>query len=136
MSYLWGTLSEGIDYRDGRGRTVVIVGVGYLALNDRMNAVESAYDHVFGYGAGWEYAIQVPTIRKIRQAMGRVVRSPEDYGARILLDGRFLTDSKQRFGKFAVFDVFPPAERNEFVDMDPEKVKYSLMNFFMDNEGQ
>jgi DNA excision repair protein ERCC-2 len=68
--------------------------------------------------------------------MGRVVRSPEDYGARILLDGRFLTDSKQRFGKFAVFDVFPPAERNEFVDMDPEKVKYSLMNFFMDNEGQ
>ncbi|UGV40279.1 ATP-dependent DNA helicase [Methanococcoides orientis] len=136
MSYLWGTLSEGIDYRDGRGRTVIIVGVGYPALNDRMNAVESAYDHVFGYGAGWEYAIQVPTIRKIRQAMGRVVRSPEDYGARILLDGRFLTDSKQRFGKFAVFDVFPPAESKEFVDVDPEKVKYSLMNFFMDNEGQ
>ena len=41
VSYLWGTLSEGIDYRDGRGRTVIIVGVGYPALNDRMNAVES-----------------------------------------------------------------------------------------------
>lgn len=136
LSYLWGTLSEGIDYRDGRGRTVIIVGVGYPALNDRMNAVESAYDHVFGYGAGWEFAIQVPTIRKIRQAMGRVVRSPTDYGARILLDGRFLTDSKKRFGKFSVFEVFPPAERSEFVDVDPEKVKYSLMNFFMDNEEQ
>ena len=96
VSYLWGTLSEGVDYRDGRGRTVIIVGVGYPALNDRMNAVESAYDHVFEYGAGWDYAIQIPTIRKIRQARGWVVRSPDDYGVRILLDGRFLTDSKKR----------------------------------------
>ena len=122
-----------MDYRDGRGRTVIIVGVGYPALNDRMNAVESAYDHVFEYGAGWDYAIQIPTIRKIRQAMGRVVRSPDDYGVRILLDGRFLTDSKKRYGKFSVFNVFPEDERAEFVDVEPAKVKYSLMNFFMDN---
>ncbi len=133
VSYLWGTLSEGVDYRDGRGRTVIIVGVGYPALNDRMNAVESAYDHVFEYGAGWDYAIQIPTIRKIRQAMGRVVRSPDDYGVRILLDGRFMTNSKKKFGKFSVFGVFPEDERAEFVDVEAERVKYSLMNFFMDN---
>ncbi|WP_406660177.1 ATP-dependent DNA helicase [Methanolobus sp. ZRKC3] len=133
VSYLWGTLSEGIDYRDGRGRTVIIVGVGYPALNDRMNAVESAYDHVFGYGAGWDYAVQVPTIRKIRQAMGRVVRSPNDHGVRILLDGRFSTESPKKLGKFSVFNIFPPEEREEFIDVAPEKVKYSLMNFFQDN---
>lgn len=133
LSYIWGTLSEGLDYREGRGRTVIIVGVGYPALNDRMNAVESAYDSVFGYGAGWDYAVQIPTIRKIRQAMGRVVRSPTDYGARILIDGRFLTESPQKFGKFAVYPVFPEDERKEFIDVEPEKIKYSLMNFFMDN---
>ncbi|MDW7731491.1 MAG: ATP-dependent DNA helicase [Methanolobus sp.] len=133
ISYLWGTLSEGIDYRDGRGRTVIIVGVGYPALNDRMNAVESAYDHTFGYGAGWEYAVQVPTVRKIRQAMGRVVRSPMDYGVRILVDGRFLTDAPGKFGKFSVFEAFPPEEREEFIDVEPDRVKYSLMNFFQDN---
>lgn len=133
VSYLWGTLSEGIDYRDGRGRTVIIVGVGYPALNDRMNAVESAYDHTFGYGAGWEYAVQVPTIRKIRQAMGRVVRSPVDYGVRILVDGRFTTSAPKKFGKFSVFEIFPPEEREEFIDVEPQKVKYSLMNFFQDN---
>jgi DNA excision repair protein ERCC-2 len=133
VSYLWGTLSEGIDYRDGRGRTVIIVGVGYPALNDRMNAVESAYDHTFGYGAGWEFAVQVPTIRKIRQAMGRVVRSPVDYGVRILLDGRFTTEAPKKFGKFSVFEMFPDDEREEFIDVVPEKVKYSLMNFFQDN---
>ena len=133
ISYIWGTLSEGVDYRDGRGRTVIIVGVGYPALNDRMNAVESAYDHVFGYGAGWEYAVQVPSIRKIRQAMGRVVRSPADFGARILLDGRFLNNSPELFGKFSVFNSFPEDERKEIVDVEPAKVKYSLMNFFMEN---
>ncbi|TGC11145.1 ATP-dependent DNA helicase [Methanolobus halotolerans] len=133
ISYLWGTLSEGIDYRDGRGRTVIIVGVGYPALNDRMHAVESAYDHVFGYGSGWEYAVQVPTIRKVRQAMGRVVRSPMDYGVRILLDGRFLTDAPGKFGKFSVFKAFPPGEREEFIDVEPDRVKYSLINFFQDN---
>jgi DNA excision repair protein ERCC-2 len=133
VSYLWGTLSEGIDYRDGRGRTVIVVGVGYPALNDRMNAVESAYDHMFSYGAGWDFAVQIPTIRKIRQAMGRVVRSPADYGVRILLDGRFLTDAPRKFGKFSVFEVFPPEEREEFINVEPEKVKYSLLNFFQDN---
>ncbi len=135
VSYLWGTLSEGIDYRDGRGRTVIVVGVGYPALNDRTNAVESAYDHMFGYGAGWDYAVQIPTIRKIRQAMGRVVRSPTDYGVRILLDGRFLTEAPKKFGKFSVFGVFPPDERDEFVDVEPERVKYSLKNFFQDMQS-
>ncbi len=134
ISYLWGTLSEGIDYSDGRGRTVIIVGVGYPALNDRMNAVESAYDHMFGYGSGWDYAVQIPTIRKIRQAMGRVVRSPNDHGVRILLDGRFSSSAPGKLGKFSVFEIFPPEERKEFIDVQPDKVKYSLMNFFQDNQ--
>lgn len=133
FSYLWGTLSEGVDFRDGRGRTVIVVGVGYPALNDRMNAVESAYDHIYGYGSGWDYAVQIPTIRKIRQAMGRVVRSPSDYGVRILVDGRFLINSSLKYGKFAVFELFPSDEKKDFIDVQPEKIKYSLDNFFMDN---
>ena len=32
-----------------------------------------------------------------------------------------------------MFNVFPEDERAEFVDFEPAKVKYSLMNFFMDN---
>lgn len=36
ITYLWGTLSEGVDFRDSRGRTVIVVGVGYPALNDRI----------------------------------------------------------------------------------------------------
>ena len=134
ISYMWGTLTEGVDYNNGRGRTVVIVGVGYPALNDRIRAVEAAYDSEFGNG--WDYAIQIPTIRKVRQALGRVVRSPDDYGARILLDERYTASSVKRLGKYSVFNIFPEEERNEIIDVTPERVKYSLMNFFNDIKKQ
>jgi DNA excision repair protein ERCC-2 len=131
FSYLWGTLTEGVDYKDGRGRAVVIVGIGYPALNDRMRAIEAAYEHEFP-GKGWDYAIQIPTIRKVRQAMGRVIRSPTDYGARILLDGRYTSASLMRLKKYSVFHAFPAGDRDEIIDVEPDNVKFSLMNFFND----
>jgi DNA excision repair protein ERCC-2 len=130
VTYLWGTLSEGVDFRDKRGRTVIVVGVGYPALNDRIKAVESAYDTVFGCGEGWEFAVQVPTIRKVRQAMGRVVRSPEDYGVRILLDSRYQGSQMRKLGKFSVFEYFPPEERREFIDASPRDVGSLVEEFF------
>lgn len=130
FTYLWGTLSEGVDFRENRGRTVVVVGVGYPALNDRIKAVESAYDAVFGCGDGWDYAVQVPTIRRARQAMGRVVRSPEDFGARILLDARYQKDSSKKLGKFSVFSFFPEEERREFTDVKPGEMRALLDGFF------
>ncbi|MCQ1534625.1 ATP-dependent DNA helicase [Methanosarcina sp. KYL-1] len=130
ITYLWGTLSEGVDFRDKRGRTVVVVGVGYPALNDRLKAVESAYDTVFGCGEGWEFAVQAPTIRKVRQAMGRVVRSPQDFGVRILLDARYQGSQMRKLGKFSVFGYFPEEERKEFLDVTPGEVGRLVESFF------
>jgi DNA excision repair protein ERCC-2 len=130
VSYIFGTLSEGVDYRDDRARSVIIVGVGYPALNDRVRAVEAAYDEVFGTGKGWEFAIQNPTIRRIRQAMGRVVRSPADYGVRILLDTRFQKNPIKKLGKYSVFENFPEEERSEFVDISPMQLEEKLSFFF------
>ncbi len=128
LSYLWGTLTEGVDYKDERLRCVVIVGVGYPLLSERTRAIQHAYEHAFTHG--WEYAIQTPTIRRIRQAMGRAIRSPTDYGARILIDLRYTSISRKLIGKYSVYESFPEEERTEFIDVEPEKVKYSLMNFF------
>jgi len=130
VTYIWGTLSEGVDFRDNRGRTVIVVGVGYPALNDRIKAVESAYDTIFGCGEGWEFAVQVPTIRKVRQAMGRVVRSPEDFGVRILMDSRYQSSQMRKLGKFSVFEYFPPEERKEFIDVAPKDVGSLVEDFF------
>jgi DNA excision repair protein ERCC-2 len=130
VTYLWGTLSEGVDFRGNRGRTVIVVGVGYPALNDRIKAVEAAYDSVFGSGEGWEFAVSVPTIRKVRQAMGRVVRSPEDFGVRILLDSRYQGSQMRKLGKFSVFQYFPTEERKEFIDIAPSGVEGLVESFF------
>jgi DNA excision repair protein ERCC-2 len=132
ISYLWGTLTEGVDYKFDRCRTVVIVGIGFPSLNDRMEAVQNAYETMFGVGKGWAYGVLYPTIRRIRQANGRVVRSPDDYGMRILIDHRFTELSAEDMKRFSVYLEFPEDERNEFVDIKPEKVKFSMMNFFAD----
>ncbi len=95
-----------------------------------MRAIEAAYEAEFGHG--WDYAIEIPTIRRVRQALGRVVRSPDDYGARVLLDARYASSSTKKMGKYSVFNIFPEEERAEIVDVAPERVKYSLMNFFND----
>lgn len=130
VSYIFGTLSEGIDFRDDRARSVIIVGIGYPALNDRTKAIEAAYDTVFGSGKGWNFVILIPTIRRIRQAMGRVVRSPTDYGVRILLDARFQKSSAPKLGKYSVFKVFPEEESSEFIDVLPIRLADEIENFF------
>ena len=133
---LWGTLGEGVSYDGDDARTVVVVGVPYPHLDDRMEAVQDAYDTAFGDGngedAGWRYAVEIPTVRKTRQALGRVVRSPEDFGARILLDARYTERAGIEMSEYAVRSAFPPEERAEVIDVDPGKLKFGLLNFYSD----
>jgi len=44
---LWGTLAEGVSFDGDDARTVVVVGVPYPHLSDRMEAVQDAYNRVF-----------------------------------------------------------------------------------------
>jgi len=135
---LWGTLGEGVSYDGDDARTVVVVGVPYPHLDDRMDAVQDAYDVAFGDDgddAGWRYAVEIPTVRKTRQALGRVVRSPEDFGARILLDKRYTEAAEMEMHDYAVRGTFPPEERREMVDIGPEKLKFSLLNFYQDMDA-
>ncbi|PSP59637.1 hypothetical protein BRC73_06495 [Halobacteriales archaeon QH_7_66_37] len=133
---LWGTLGEGVSYDGDDARTVVVIGVPYPPLDDRMEAVQRAYEATFGDGtdgdAGWRYAVEIPTVRKTRQALGRVVRSPDDFGARILLDARYTGRAEIEMSEYAVRGAFPPEERAEMIDVDPEKLQFGLLNFYGD----
>ena len=132
---LWGTLAEGVSFDDDAARTVVVVGVPYPHLDDRMAAVQRAYAGAFGDGddeAGWHYAVEIPTVRKTRQALGRVVRSPDDYGVRVLLDERYTQSNRVELGEYSVYPSFPPEERSEHIDVAPEKLKVAMLNFYSD----
>ncbi len=142
---LWGTLTEGVSYDGDDARTVCVVGVPYPHLDDRMEAVQRAYRGAFGDGSGgngrdgddpgWSYAVEIPTVRKTRQALGRVVRSPEDFGARILLDERYTASEAAELGQYSVHDTFPEGERGEMLDVGAGKLKFALLNFYGDMDA-
>ena len=132
---LWGTLGEGVSFDGDDARTVVVVGVPYPHLSDRTEAVQQAYDRAFADRApdpGWTYAVEIPTIRKTRQALGRVIRGPEEFGVRILADRRY-TDADM--GKYSVRSSFPQEERTELLDVAPEKLKFAILNFYRDHDA-
>jgi DNA excision repair protein ERCC-2 len=136
---LWGTLTEGVSFDGDDARSAVVVGVPYPHLSDRMEAVQDAYDAAFdapgGRDAGWRYAVEIPTVRKTRQALGRVIRSPEGFGVRALLDRRYCAGATDELGQYSVHDTFPPEEREEMVDVDPGKLKFAMLNFFKEMDG-
>jgi len=134
---LWGTLAEGVSFDGDDARTVVVVGVPYPHLSERMDAVQDAYNRAYSDSrrtrdAGWAYAVEIPTIRKTRQALGRVIRSPEDFGVRILADKRY---TQADMGKYSVRGSFPVEEREEFVDIKPQKLKFAMLNFYTDHDA-
>jgi DNA excision repair protein ERCC-2 len=138
---LWGTLAEGVSFDDDDARSVAVVGVPYPHLSERMDAVQDAYDRTFGDSGrrsrrgddvGWRYAVEIPTVRKTRQALGRVVRGPADFGVRVLLDERYTTAGMR---KYSVRDAFPLEERKELIDVAPEKLKFGMLNFYTDHDA-
>ncbi len=135
---MWGTLAEGVSFDGDAARTVLVVGVPYPHLDDRMAAVQQAYDAVYGsrgHDAGWEYAVEIPTIRKTRQAIGRVIRSPDEFGVRALIDTRYTAASVSEMGKYSVRETFPPEERKELIDVAPTKLQFAMLNFFADHDA-
>ncbi len=81
-----GRLSEGIDYPDEELEAVVLVGIPYPRPTAKRLALREFLDKTTG--RGFEYTIEAPAQRVIRQAVGRMIRSENDRGIAILLDRR------------------------------------------------
>ncbi|XP_072943690.1 regulator of telomere elongation helicase 1 homolog [Epargyreus clarus] len=93
MAVCRGKVSEGLDFADMNGRAVIITGLPFPPLKDpriilkkkyleelRVNAKE------FLSGDEW-YSLEAT--RAVNQAIGRVIRHKNDYGAILLCDSRF-----------------------------------------------
>jgi DNA excision repair protein ERCC-2 len=117
-----GTLTEGVDYRGDRLAAAVVCGVPIVDTSSpRTRAVRTAYDRRFG--DGFRYALAVPAVRKARQAVGRVIRGPEEVGVRVLLDERYARDSWD-----SVRDLLGP-DRAEFQPVSPDMLGVGLDRF-------
>ncbi|MBR4226786.1 MAG: ATP-dependent DNA helicase [Candidatus Methanomethylophilaceae archaeon] len=86
---LGGRISEGIDFPDKALELAVIVGVPFPKPTARLRALRRYYDMRFGDGRG--FVSIIPASRKMRQAIGRLIRSETDRGAAVVLDRRVAT---------------------------------------------
>ena len=85
-----GSLAEGIDCPGEALIGCVVVGPPLPRFDLEREHVRRYFDT--RYGTGLQYAYTFPAAAKAVQAAGRVIRTPEDRGLLIFLDGRFLED--------------------------------------------
>jgi DNA excision repair protein ERCC-2 len=87
FAVLGGALNEGIDLPGAACVRVIVVSIGLPAVCIEREILR---DHFSRAGEdGFYMAYGLPGITRIRQAMGRVIRGPEDRGEVILIDARF-----------------------------------------------
>jgi DNA excision repair protein ERCC-2 len=123
VTSLRGTLTEGVDYRGDRLAAAVVCGVPIVnTASPRTRAVRTAYDRRFG--DGFRDALLVPAVRKARQAIGRVIRGPEEVGVRVLLDERYAGA-----GWDSVRGLLG-ADAEEFQTVGPEMLEFALERFW------
>ena len=87
FAVMGGKASEGIDLPGDYLISAIIVGIPLGKMQLETKSKIEYYDKK--YKKGWEYAYIQPAIQKAIQSAGRVIRSIEDRGVIIYLDGRY-----------------------------------------------
>ena len=118
---LGGSFSEGVDLPGKCLIGAVIVGVGMPGLSSLRNIMREYYDET-REGEGYAYAYTYPGMNRVLQAAGRVIRSPEDRGAVVLLDDRYTEERYRR--------LFPRHWENISAVGDPASLAERLHRFW------
>ena len=83
-----GAFSEGIDLINDRLIGVVVVGVGLPQISYERDLIRNYYDK--NKINGFIYSYVNIGLNKVMQAVGRLIRTPNDVGAALLIDDRYL----------------------------------------------
>lgn len=118
-----GIFSEGIDLKRDSLIGAIIVGTGIPQVGCERELLKKHFD-AHG-GSGFDYAYRFPSMNKVLQSAGRVIRTSEDVGVIALLDERFLEPQYRR--------LFP-REWSGFDIVDADSVADSV-KLFWDKTG-
>lgn len=88
FSVMGGSVAEGMDFPGDELGMAIIVGIPYPPPTVESKAMSDMFDAKYGPWTGWNYVSQVPATRKIKQAIGRLIRTETDRGMAIILDNR------------------------------------------------
>ncbi|KAL9980948.1 hypothetical protein ACROYT_G009592 [Oculina patagonica] len=89
-----GKVSEGLDFADVNGRAVVITGLPFPPKMDakvrlKMSFLDESLQKVNSKGLSGRQWYRQQASRAVNQAVGRVIRHKQDFGAILLCDVRF-----------------------------------------------
>lgn len=122
-----GTLTEGIDYDGDKLKSAIVCGVPIVNTGTPFNtAIEATYDKYFD-NQGFDYAFTLPAVRKTRQAIGRVIRSEDERGVRVLADERYVP-SRDLWD--SVHEFFPQTLTDELKELDSSRVRRTMDRFW------
>ncbi|HWQ66922.1 MAG TPA: ATP-dependent DNA helicase [Methanospirillum sp.] len=86
-----GKFSEGLDYRGDMLTGALVIGLPLAPWNRVRQMIMDYYTQRYGE-EGKFLAYTLPALNKVQQALGRVLRTPEDTGILIFGEKRFLED--------------------------------------------
>lgn len=86
FAVMGGRVSEGIDFPEDELELALVVGIPYPRPTAKQRALMHYYE--LRFRRGWEYTVKGPAIRKLQQAIGRLIRTERDVGAALVLDRR------------------------------------------------
>ena len=102
-----GKWSEGLDYRGEMLKGAMVIGLPLAPFNRVRKMMIEYFRHKFG-DEGEFLCYTLPAVNRSLQALGRVLRTPEDRGMLVLAEKRFLEK--------AVFTALPAWIREEMVE--------------------
>lgn len=118
---LGGAFSEGIDLPDDRLIGVAVVGIGLSSVCHENELIRNYYDSK-EKGHGFDYAYKNPGINRVMQAVGRLIRSPTDRGAALLIDDRYLYEDYRK--------IFSRVYEDYEVVTSSKEIKEVLSSFY------
>jgi DNA excision repair protein ERCC-2 len=101
FSVMGGSVAEGMDFPGEELCFAIIVGIPYPPPSSEQKAMSSMFDQRYGAGKGWIYTSEVPALRKMKQAIGRLIRTETDRGMAVILDSRASRYVKQLEAKLS-----------------------------------
>jgi len=91
FAIMGGIFGEGIDLAGSRLIGVTVVGVGLPQIGLERDLIRDYFENL--EGDGFDFAYTYPGFNRVMQAVGRLIRSPEDRGLALILDQRYGQES-------------------------------------------
>ncbi len=125
---LRGTVTEGVDFDGEKLHTCLTVGVPQVPRDAEMDAVELAYTRALETMGGLEATHLIPSTRKVRQSVGRVIRGADETGVRVLADERYGSHDQN------LRCFLSPQQQREFTVLESDSIGAAIERFWARQE--